>query len=68
MLVSPLGGHDPRPIHKRRLMPHMLSMATGQIRHPVVLFILMIADNGLVHNVRGGICLVIGPSLPLVKP
>lgn len=31
-------------------MPHMLSMPTSQIGHPVALFILMITDNGLVHE------------------
>jgi hypothetical protein len=31
-------------------MPHMLSMAAGQIGHPITLFIQMIADNGLVHK------------------
>jgi hypothetical protein len=30
-------------------MPHMLPMAAGQIGHPVPFFILMIADNGLIH-------------------
>ena len=50
MLVSPLAGHDPRPIHKRRLMPHMLPMAAGQIGHPITLFVEVVPDNGLIHD------------------
>lgn len=50
MLVAPLGANDPRPIHEWWLMSHMLSMATGQICHPVSFFIEMIADNRLVHD------------------
>jgi hypothetical protein len=49
LIPSGLRQH-PGPAEKRRLMPHMLSMATGQICHPIALFILMITDNGLVHE------------------
>jgi hypothetical protein len=35
-------------------MPHMLSMAAGQIRHPVAILILMIADDGLIHGLVSG--------------
>jgi hypothetical protein len=51
MLAAALAGDDPRPIHKRWLMPHMLSMTAGQISHPVSMFIEMISDNGLVHDI-----------------
>ena len=50
MLLAPLRRHDPRAIHKRRLMPHVLAMAAGQIGHPVAKFIEMIADNRLIHD------------------
>ena len=49
MLAAALAGDDPWPVHEWWLMPHMLSMAAGQIGHPIALFILMITDNGLVH-------------------
>ncbi len=41
----------PRPTHQRRVVPHMLVMPTSQLGHPVVFFILQVADNGLLHGV-----------------
>lgn len=49
MLAPAFAGDNPRSIHERRLMPHMLPMAAGQIGHPVAMFIQMISNNGLVH-------------------
>jgi hypothetical protein len=51
MIVAALGGDNPRAIHKRGLMPHMLAMAAGQVGHPIAMFITMIPDNRLVHEV-----------------
>lgn len=67
MLAAALAGDNPRPIHKRWLMPHMLAMAAGQIGHPVALFILMIADNGLVHDVLERRLFAINLNLPFLK-
>lgn len=50
MLAAALAGDDPRSIHEWGLMPHMLSMAAGQIRHPVSFVIKMIAHNRLIHD------------------
>ncbi len=50
MLLAAFGGHDPRTAEKRRLMPHMLAMAAGQIGHPVPFFIEMVTDDDLVHD------------------
>jgi hypothetical protein len=33
-----------------RLMPHMLSMAAGQVGHPIAVFILMKTNNRLLHQ------------------
>ena len=52
MLVTALGGDGPRAIHERRLMPHMLPMTAGQIGYPVPLFVLMIPDDGLIHDTQ----------------
>lgn len=68
MLAAALAGNDPRPIHKRWLMSHMLAMAAGQIGHPVSLFILMIADNGLVHDVLERRLFAINLNLTFFEP
>jgi hypothetical protein len=44
-------GRHPRPIDERRLMPYMLSMPAGEIGDPIALFILMKADDLLLHAV-----------------
>jgi len=31
-------------------MPHMLTMPTSQVGHPITLFVLMIADDRLIHD------------------
>ena len=47
VLRAARGLQHPGSIRERRLMPHVLAMATSQIGHPVAVFILVIADNGL---------------------
>ena len=68
MLVSPLGSHDPQPIHKRWLMPHMLPMAAGQIGHPIPVFVEMVSENGLVHDVRQRLLFATRHTLAFIKP
>jgi hypothetical protein len=41
----------PRAIREWRLMPHVLSMTTGQIGNPIAIVILVISDDGLLHVV-----------------
>ena len=40
---------NPGPIRHRRLVTHMLTMATLKIGHPITIFIQMISNNGLMH-------------------
>lgn len=47
--VASSGSEHPRAIREWRLMPYVLSMATGQIGNPVALFILVISDDRLLH-------------------
>jgi hypothetical protein len=44
-----LRGH-PRPFDPRRVVANMLEVATGQFSHPVTLFVLVEARNGLFHD------------------
>ena len=41
---------DPRPIRHRRLVAHMLTMATLEIGHPIANFVHVISNNGLLHS------------------
>jgi len=41
---------NPWPVDERRLMAHMLSVATGQIGNPIPVLILMKADNHSLHT------------------
>lgn len=50
MLCASHPCQNPRAIAERWLVPHVLSMPTSQIGNPVALFILMIADDGLIHT------------------
>ena len=50
MLLTSIDGEHPRAIDERGLMPYVLSMTTGQIGNPVALFILVIADDRLLHR------------------
>ena len=49
-----LRGQNPRTLHPRRIMAHMLPVSAGKIRHPVAFFIGMKAHNrglhGLLHD------------------
>jgi hypothetical protein len=53
MLPATFICQHPRSTRHRRLMSHMLPMAAGKIRHPVAVFILMIAYNWLIHVPAG---------------
>lgn len=52
MPVSAARRHDPRAAHERRLVPHVLAVAAGEISHPIAMLVLMKADNGLLHPFR----------------
>lgn len=45
------GGRHPGAAEKGRMVSHMLPVAAGQIGDPMAFFVLMIADDGLVHAV-----------------
>jgi hypothetical protein len=49
MLSSAFLCQDPGPIRHRRLVAHVLTMATLQIGHPITIFVQMKSDNGLMH-------------------
>lgn len=49
MLAPAFLSEDPGPIRHRWLVAHMLSMATLKIRHPIVIFVQMIAHDRLLH-------------------
>ncbi len=48
--VPPFLRQYPRTACHRRLMPHMLAMAAAKVGHPMTFLILVITDNGLLHN------------------
>jgi hypothetical protein len=50
MLLTSRFSKHPRTIGKWRLVPDVLAVTTGQIGNPVGLFILVIADNRLLHT------------------
>ena len=50
MLLAPCDGEYPRAIDEGRLMPYVLSMATGQISHPIAVFVLVIPNDRLLHS------------------
>lgn len=52
MLLSPLLGENPQSGRHRWLMAHMLAVAAFEVRHPVVLLILMKTDNFTRHDRR----------------
>ncbi len=41
--------YDPRTAKNRWVVPDMLAMSAGQIRHPMSFFILMVAHDRLIH-------------------
>src|SRR6185295_13728913 len=49
MLSPTLRRQNPWAIGHRRLVTHVLTMATLEIRHPIAILIQMIADNDLMH-------------------
>jgi hypothetical protein len=49
MFLTSSDGEYPRAIDEGGLMPYVLSMATGQIGNPVIIFILVISDDRLLH-------------------
>src|SRR6185437_1321380 len=51
VLVASSDGEHPRAIREWRLMPHVLSMTTGQIGNPIAIVILMISHDRLLHVV-----------------
>lgn len=51
IVVASGDGEHPRAIREWRLMPHVLSMTTGQIGDPVTIVILVISDDRLLHVV-----------------
>lgn len=46
-----LGRLHPRPLHQRRIVPHVLPVAAGQNRPPVSQLVPFEADNWLFHSV-----------------
>ncbi|MDF0675614.1 MAG: hypothetical protein P0120_14925 [Nitrospira sp.] len=52
ILIPSVGGEHPRAIREWGLVPDVLSMTTGQIRHPISVLILMIPDDRLLHTVN----------------
>lgn len=49
MLFPTFFCQDPGAIRHRRLVPHMLTMATLEVGHPIAEFVQMKSDNGLLH-------------------
>lgn len=49
---TPFGSDDPGAQHPGRVVSHVLEVAAFQLRDPMALFILVIADNGTVHEHR----------------
>lgn len=50
MLLAALQCQNPRAIGERRLMPHVLAMAAGQVCNPVPVLILVKRHNALNHT------------------
>jgi hypothetical protein len=50
MSASTSFGEYPWAACERRLMAHMLPVTTGQVSHPIALFILMKPNNRLFHD------------------
>lgn len=44
-------GNDPRSFDPGRAVADMLEVSASQLRHPMMLFVLMETGNGLFHNV-----------------
>jgi hypothetical protein len=50
MLLASSHGEHPRAIDEGGLMPYVLPMTTGQIGHPIALFVLVISNDRLLHS------------------
>jgi hypothetical protein len=50
MLLASSHGEHPRAIDEWGLMPYVLPMTTGQIGHPIALFVLVISNDRLSHG------------------
>jgi len=50
MLGTACGREHPGAGEKRRLMAHMLSMAAGQVSHPITVLVHMKSDDRLIHT------------------
>jgi hypothetical protein len=50
MLLTPCDGEYPRAIDEGGLMPYVLPMTTGQIGHPIAVFVLVISNDRLLHG------------------
>ena len=50
MLLTSSHGEHPRAIDEGGLMPYVLPMTTGQIGHPIALFVLVISNDRLLHS------------------
>jgi hypothetical protein len=53
MLVASGFGQHPWPVRHRRLVTHVLSMAAGQVGHPIAMLVLVIGNDRLVHDACG---------------
>jgi hypothetical protein len=47
--APPLGGHHPRTVHPRRIMPDVLVVPAFEFGHPLLLVVLMKTGDSLVH-------------------
>jgi hypothetical protein len=50
MLLTSSNGEYPRAIDEGGLMPYVLPMTTGQIGHPIAVFVLVISNDRLLHG------------------
>jgi hypothetical protein len=50
MLLTPCDGEYPGAVDEGGLMPYVLPMTTGQIGHPIAVFVLVISNDRLLHG------------------
>ena len=67
VLLTPGLGQNPRPVGQRRLMPDMLSMAAGQVGHPIPILIDVKAYDRLLHRQTVPLQRLKGPFRPLLR-
>jgi hypothetical protein len=51
MPLTPAVGKNPWAVEERWVMSNMLPVPTGQIGNPIAMFVLVIADDRLLHGV-----------------